>query len=292
MSNKIIGFIGQGWIGRNYADDFENRGFETVRYALEEPYRDNLEKLQASRIIFVAVPTPTVEGKFDDSIVRAAVKNAPKGATVVIKSTIVPGTAESIQKDNPDLYLMHSPEFLREKTAAFDAAHPERNIVGIPVETEEYRRRAQEVIDVLPKAPFERICSAREAELIKYAGNCFLYTKVVYINLIYDLAQKLGCDWEIIKEAFAADPRLGKSHLNPIDKSGHLGKDGNGGRGAGGHCFIKDFAAFAEAYDKWVGDPAGKKLLEGLKDKNIDLLVSSGKDLDMVKGVYGEEMTS
>jgi UDPglucose 6-dehydrogenase len=287
--SKLIGFIGQGWIGKNYADDFETRGFETVRYALEEPYINNLEKLQSCRIIFVAVPTPTTGGKFDDSIVRSAVKHAPKGATVVIKSTIVPGTCEAIQKDYPEIFLMHSPEFLREKTAAHDAAHPERNIIGIPVQNEEYRSRAQEALDVLPKAPFEHICTAREAELIKYAGNCFLYTKVVYINLLYDLAAKLGCDWEVVKEAFAADARLGKSHLNPVDKSGHNGADIKPGRGAGGHCFIKDYAAFVESYGKWVGDEAGLQMLNSIKDKNLDLLTGSGKDLDLIDMVYSKD---
>lgn len=286
MSNQRIGFIGQGWIGKNYADDFENRGFEVVRYALEEPYVNNLEKLQECQIIFVAVPTPTTQGRFDDSIVRAAVKHAPKGANVVIKSTIVPGTTESIQKDNPEIFLMHSPEFLREKTAAHDAAHPERNIVGIPVQNEAYRTRAQAVLEVLPKAPFEQICSAREAELVKYAGNCFLYTKVVYINLLYDLAAKLGCDWEVVKEAFAADPRLGQSHLNPVDKSGHNGDSVKPGRGAGGHCFIKDYAALVEIYGKWVGDEAGLKMFESIKNKNLKLLTDSGKDLDLIKQVY------
>jgi UDPglucose 6-dehydrogenase len=289
MQNKTIGFIGQGWIGKNYADDFENRGFEVVRYALEEPYKNNLEKLQACQLIFVAVPTPTTEGKFDDSIVRAAVKHAPSGATVVIKSTIVPGTTEAVQKENPEIFVMHSPEFLREKTAAHDAAHPERNIIGIPVQNEAYRIKAQEALDVLPKAQFEQICTAREAELIKYAGNCFLYAKVVYINLIYDMAQKLGCDWEKIKEAFAADPRLGKSHLNPVDKSGHLGKDGNGGRGAGGHCFIKDYAALVESYGKWVGDEPGIQMLESIKEKNLHLLSESGKDTDLIDLVYGKK---
>jgi len=56
---KIIGFIGQGWIGKNYADDFEKRGYETVRYSLEKPYVDNKEKIKDCDLVFIAVPTPT-----------------------------------------------------------------------------------------------------------------------------------------------------------------------------------------------------------------------------------------
>ncbi len=57
--NKKIGFIGQGWIGKNYADDFEKRGFEVVRYAQEEPYIKNKEAIADCDIVFIAVPTPS-----------------------------------------------------------------------------------------------------------------------------------------------------------------------------------------------------------------------------------------
>jgi nucleotide sugar dehydrogenase len=284
--SKTIGFIGQGWIGRNYANDFENRGFTVVRYALEEPYVNNGDKIADCDIVFVAVPTPTTEKGFDDSILRAAIKKIGKGKIAVIKSTVVPGTTESIQAGNPDSLILHSPEFLRESSAAHDAAHPNRNIIGIPLDNEAYRQAAQTVLSVLPKAGYELVCSAKEAELVKYMGNSFLYLKVVYINMLYDLAKALGCRWETVAEAFAADPRIGASHLKPVHASGHV--DGEkGGRGAGGHCFIKDFAALTELYKKTVGDEIGLKTLDAIRDKNIDLLAKSGKDLELLTGVYG-----
>ena len=278
---KQIGFIGQGWIGKNYADDFEKRGFEVVRYALEEPHVNNGDRIAECDIVFIAVPTPTTPKGFDDSILRQAVKKVGKGKIAVIKSTILPGTTESIQKDNPEIYVLHSPEFLTEATAAYDAAHPNRNIIGIPLENELYRKLAQAVLAVLPRAPYQKICRAQEAELIKYGGNCWFYFKVIFMNMLYDLAQASGLDYQIIKEALAADPRIGSTHLDPIHKSG---------RGAGGHCFIKDFAAFTEIYQKAVGDEFGLKVLESLKHKNINLLVSTNKDLELLKGVYGEEV--
>lgn len=278
-NNKLIGFIGQGWIGKNYADDFERRGFEIVRYALEEPYCQNKEKIKDCDIVFIAVPTPSTPEGFDDSIVRAAVKLAGEGKTVVIKSTMLPGVTESIQAENPDKFVTHSPEFLREVTAAYDAANPDRNIIGIPDQTEEFLRRAEEILAVLPEAPHKSICSAKEAELIKYAGNCYLYLKVVYANMLHDLATELGCDWENIKHNLTGDPRIGKSHLDVVHKSG---------RGAGGHCFIKDFAAFTEMYEKLIGDEKGLAALNALRDKNNDYLIKSGKDRELLKGVYGE----
>lgn len=281
MKEKKIGFIGQGWIGRNYADDFEKRGFTVTRYGLEEPYAANKELIKDCDIVFIAVPTPSINNKFDDSILREAVKLVGKGNVAVIKSTLLPGRTESIQKDNPDVFVVHSPEFLVEATAAHDAANPTRNIIGLPIMNDIYKEKAREVLAVLPTAPFEQICSAREAELVKYGANVFLYFKVIFANLLYDLAEKNGARYDEVKEGIAHDPRIGRSHLDPIHKSG---------RGAGGHCFIKDFSAFTEIYRATVGDELGLAVLESLKDKNVDYLIRSKKDLDLLAQVYGIDM--
>ncbi len=305
MKDKKIGFIGQGWIGKNYADNFEQRGYDVVRYGLEEPYAGNGDKIKECDIVFIAVPTPTTPHGFNSSILRDAIKLTGEGKIAVIKSTILPGTTESIQEENPRIFVLHSPEFLTEATAAYDAANPIRNIIGVFKDTPEFKQKAEEVLAVLPPAPYQLVCFAREAELIKYGGNCWFYFKVIYINMLYDLAQKLDCRWETIRNAMAADPRIGSSHLNPIHGSGELGGQARpnlkfnelhlepvhkSGRGAGGHCFIKDFAAFAKIYDELVGDELGRRVLESLKNKNIDLLINSGKDLDLLQGIYGEDV--
>ena len=279
MTTQRIGFIGQGWIGKNYADCFEARGFDVVRYSLEEPYLGNRQRIKDCGIVFVAVPTPTTPTGFDYSPVVSALENAGPGSTAVIKSTILPGTTEKLQGLFPDILVMHSPEFLVEKTAAYDAANPSRNIVGIPQDNPQYRARAAEVLSVLPKAPFELICAAREAELIKYGANAFLYLKVVYANILHDLARCLGCDYARVRDMVAADARIGPSHLQIAD---------DGERGAGGHCFIKDFEAFIGLYGKATDDPMGLLALETWRDKNVQLLRGSGKNLDLLRGVYGE----
>ena len=282
----LIGFIGQGFIGKNYADDFENRGYTVVRYARGAEFVKNKEKLKECAIVFIAVPTPSTPKGFDYSIVREVLHLVGKGKTAVIKSTVLPGTTEKLQKQFPRIFVFHSPEFLRERTARLDAAHPDRNIVGIPKYTALYRKKAKEVMRVLPKAPFERIMHVRDAELVKYGGNCFLYFKVIFSNLLYDLAAKTGLRWNDVKEAIAADPRIGSSHMEPIHKSGHGGKPG---RGAGGHCFIKDFAAFSRLYATKVKDRSGTAILKALEVKNRQLLMESGKDRDLLEGVYGKK---
>lgn len=282
MRQGKIGFIGQGWIGKNYADHFENRGFDIVRYAKEAPYEENAEKITECDIVFIAVPTPTTPEGFSADIVRAVLARVGKGNIAVIKSTILPGTTRALQKEYPDIVVLFSPEFLREATVRADVDAPDRNIIGIT--SEDHRSFAESVMRVLPAAPYENICTAEEAEFTKYAGNTFLYLKVVYMNMLYDLAQSFGGDWEVLAKNITADPRIGSSHMHPVHASGHTV---TGGRGAGGHCFIKDFAAFAELHRKMVPDAVGHKLFAAIEEKNIDLLRASGKDEDLLRQVYG-----
>ena len=138
---------------------------------------------------------------------------------------------------------------------------------------------------VLPYAPYGLICSAKEAAFIKYGGNCWFYFKVLFINMLYDLVKASGDDisWEKIRDAMAADHRIGRTHLDPIHKSG---------RGAGGHCFIKDFDAFRKLYAEKVSDGPGLAILDDLVIKNIEYLTDSNKDLDLLEDVYGKDISN
>ena len=286
MSNDkklTIGFIGQGWIGKNYADNFVERGFKVIRYSLDAEHNGNKEKIKDCDIIFIAVPTPTMPEGFDDSILKQVIKLVGEDKIAVVKSTVLPGTTKYLQTENPKIFVLHSPEFLTRHTAAYDVANPTRNIIGMPVDNVIYRQKAKQVMAVLPKAPYKIICDSLNAELIKYGGNCFFYFKNIFMNMLYDLSQKLGCDWEEVRQMIAADPRIGEEHTHPVNK---------GGRGAGGDCLIKDFEAFIGLYKNFVQDEAGYNALTNLRDKNIRLLVESGKDPELLKGVYGDEVVN
>ena len=282
MSKKpLIGFIGQGFIGKNYADDFENRGYTVIRYALEASYAANKDKIKDCDIVFIAVPTPTTPEGYNANIIRAVLPLTRIGSIVVLKSTILPGLTEKLQKEFSDRIVMHSPEFLSEATAAEDAAHPFMNIVGITEDSPKHRKAAELVHSVLPPVPFKKTVSSNEAELIKYSHNCSGYTQIIFFNLMYDLSVKLGADWKNIEQALKADPFIPNRYSSPLHKSG---------RGAGGHCFIKDFAAFSDSYNKRVGDELGKDVIQSMEEKNIDLLTKSEKDLDLLEGVYGKRV--
>ena len=259
-----------------------------VRYGLEPEYAGNKDNIGLCEVVFVAVPTPTTPQGFDDSILRKAIAATGIGKTVVIKSTLLPGTTESIQKQYPDRIIMHSPEFLREASAQYDAAHPERNIIGITENLPAHRAAADVVLAILPHAPYELVCTAREAEYIKYAGNAFLFLKVLFANLMFDLSRAENCDWEVIRAALGSDPRIGPSHLKVM----HESRPGvSPARGAGGHCFIKDMAALRELYEKILPDDVhGARVFKALERKNADLLTQSEKDLDLLLGVYADDI--
>lgn len=280
MNTKpLIGFIGQGWIGKNYADDFVSRGYEVIRYAKEPEYEQNKKKIAECDIVFIAVPTPTTPEGVDFGILESVFGLVGKGKTAVIKSTMLPGKTKELQQKYPDIIIMHSPEFLLKKTAAYDAAHPILNVIGIPVDDSVHRTAAEKVLAILPNSPLTKVVDSNEAELIKYAHNVHGYIRVVYSNLLYDIAQKFGMKWENIAEVLKADPMMSPWYLDPIHKTG---------RGAGGVCFIKDYEAFLQFFKK-IGDEKGLKILESIREKNIELLTSSGKDLDVLKSVYGDK---
>jgi UDPglucose 6-dehydrogenase len=287
-----IGFIGQGWIGRHLADNFEERGYETIRFAKEPEFEGNLDRLAEAEIVFVAVPTPTTPEGFDATILRSVLKLAKQGQTLVVKSTILPGTTDAFAAENPGVFIMHSPEFLREASVKEDIAYPDRNIIGIPSQHFNdpiWKKKADTVMVVLPDAPYNIVCTAPEAEMTKYGGNNFLYVKVVFMNILYDLAMKHGARWDIVAKNIGADPRIGNSHMMPVHQHDHMGKEH--GRGAGGHCFIKDFAAMREIYEKELPDDTeGIALLRAFEKKNNRLLSETKKDLDLLRGVYGEQI--
>lgn len=272
-----IGFIGQGFIGKAYADDFEERGYTVIRYAQEAPYHQNKEAIASCDVVFIAVPTPTTPSGFRSDIVREVLSLVGVGKIAVIKSTLLPGTTEALQDAFPDRYVMHSPEFLVAKTAAHDARHPLRNIVGYTALSEPY---AEQVVALLPPAPYVACMPVRAAELIKYMGNVFLAQKVLFANMVADLSRQLGIDYDLVREAVAQDPRIGASHLSVQH---------DGGRGAGGFCFIKDLAAFSAFYRETLPDDVhGGAILREYEEKNRELLTMSQKDLALLRGVYGD----
>lgn len=278
IKKPVIGYVGQGYVGKTSADNFERRGFTVIRYALEPEYRGNKEKIKDADIVFVAVPTPTTERGHRTDIVEDAVSLARPGAIVVIKSTILPGTTSRVQKKFPKLIVLNNPEFLSEKTAQKDTDEPFTNIIGMPLKNAKHKKAAQLVQTIIPRAPFKLICSSEEAEIFKYSHNVNGYMQILTFNLMYDMARHFGAKWEPIAKAIEADPLIPNRYANPVHKSG---------RGAGGACFIKDFSAFAKHHHKLIGHAKASAFMRAAEAHNIALLNETNKDIELLKAVYG-----
>ncbi len=282
MKKPLIGFIGQGWIGKAYSDNFEDRGYEVVRYSLEKPYVQNKDKIKDCDIVFIAVWTPTTPKGFDTSVVRSVLPLVGKGKIAVIKSTILPGTTNMLQEKFPDIIVLNSPEFLSISSHVHDAAHPFVNLIGLPVQDAKHYRAAEQVLRIIPRAPYSDICKSVEAEIFKYTHNASGYTQVILFNIMYEIAENMGASWDVINRAIQVDPLISKRYSNPVHKSG---------RGAGGGCFIKDVAALRTHVKKALpGNKNALKVLEAMEAKNIELLTSTNKDLDLLEGVYGKKV--
>jgi len=284
IKEQYIGFIGQGFIGGNLANNFESRGFKNlVRYSLESKYIGNKSKLSKCWVIFLAVPTPTENEKFNDKILWKAMKNTYPGQVVVIKSTVPPDIIRDIQYEFDSRIIVLCPEFLSEDTAVEDTDKPERNIFGVRDPLDDYLiGKVADLKIVMPEALNNYICSYEEASLAKYAGNCFFYVKNMFFNIIKDLSDSYGCDWEVLHNMIMGDKRIHPIHTNPIDK---------GGRGAAGHCLIKDFVSLRNMVDdKLEGDIPAGKIFRSNESKNKELLKSTNKDINLLQGVYGDNI--
>ncbi len=194
--------------------------------------------------VFIAVGTPSRrgDGHADLSYVHAAaaeIATALRGFTVVVtKSTVPVGTGDDVERiireTNPsaDFAVVSNPEFLREGAAIQDFKHPDRIVVG----TEDERAR-KVMADLyrplyLNQAPI-LYTTRRTAELIKYAANAFLATKITFINEIAELCEKVGADVQQVARGIGLDNRIGAKFLHA-------------GPGYGGSCFPKDTMALVK----------------------------------------------
>jgi UDPglucose 6-dehydrogenase len=198
----------------------------------------------AAEAVFIAVGTPSRrgDGHADLSYVYAAAKEiaaALDGFTVIItKSTVPVGTGDEVDRiiretrPGADFAVVSNPEFLREGAAIQDFKHPDRIVAG----TDEDRARKvfAEIYRplYLNKAPIV-YTSRRTAELIKYAANAFLATKIAFINEMADLAEEVGADVQDVARGIGLDNRIGSKFLHA-------------GPGFGGSCFPKDTRALLQ----------------------------------------------
>jgi UDPglucose 6-dehydrogenase len=200
--------------------------------------------VSSAQAVFISVGTPSRrgDGHADLSYVYAAARQIAQAMShftvVVTKSTVPVGTGDEVERvirnERPDaeFTVVSNPEFLREGAAIRDFKHPDRIVVGTT------DARAKEIMSELYRPLYLNAApimytGRRTAELIKYAANSFLATKITFINEIADLAEKVGADVQEIARGIGLDNRIGSKFLHA-------------GPGFGGSCFPKDLVALVK----------------------------------------------
>ena len=214
---------------------------------------DDYARLPDSDAIFICVGTPSrKDGSINLDYVKEAVRNigehmGDKWSVIVVKSTVLPGTTEGVvipmlekitgKKAGIDFGISMNPEFLREGKAVYDFEHPDRIVIG------SYDRKSEELLRSL-YAPFNApllVTTPTTAEMIKYASNSFLATKISFANEIGNLCKKLGIDTYDVMKGVGMDHRISPYFLNS-------------GAGFGGSCFPKDVRALISAGETMGND--------------------------------------
>ncbi len=265
----IVGIIGNGFVGESQAFAFSPTN--EIRIYDVDPLRSthSKEETHESDFIFVCVPTPMdMGGKQDLSYIERVFEDAKEGPIYIIKSTVLPGTTEMIQRQYPHLNIIFSPEFLTERTAKLDMLTQARVIFG---GDRELTNRVEELFSGRFMNRHFIHTDSKTAEFIKYMNNTFFAAKVSLMNEYYRLAQLVGVNWDDALYGFASDGRVGDSHLHVPGPDGKVG--------FGGTCFPKDINALMNMA-KDVG--VNMNVLEAAWKTNLE--VRPEQDWNKLKG--------
>jgi len=269
-----IGIIGQGYVGTAIKAGFEPH-YELETY---DKYDDSKSSCGLNdlvidcEIIFVCVPTPMdKDGSCHIGIVESVIEEIDGWSlefdvnpTIVIKSTIPPGTTDRLHRKYKNVDVIFNPEFLTEANFVEDFKKQNRIILGgIRRGTTKLR---QIYAKVFPKSTIVKT-NAKYAEMVKYFTNCFLSTKVSFANEMKFICDNIDIDYDKVVEYATYDERLGKSHWAVPGPDGDCG--------FGGHCFPKDLSAIINGF-KTLG------LLKAVEDVNNK--VRKNRDWEEMKG--------
>ena len=239
---------------------------------------DDFSLIKDCDMIFVAVGTPQKSnGAIELSMIKKAMVSvgrilakSKKSPTVLIKSTVIPGTMQNVilpilekrsgKKAGKDFGLISNPEFLQESSAVRDTKFPHVIVLG-GYQTK-FMKKAKDFFSKLhPNIPIT-ITNHQTAEMIKYANNSFLATKISFINQLSNICQNIpGANIDDIAKTIGLDPRIGELFLNA-------------GPGYGGSCLPKDMKALINFADKIGINPTLLNAVEKINQKQIQNIVS------------------
>ena len=259
-----------------FEPDLEN----TLRIGLKKKLTisNNFSLIKNCDIIFVTVGTPQKSnGAIELSMIKKAtttigqiIKKSKKNPIIFIKSTVVPGTTENVilpilekksgKKANKDFGLISNPEFLQESNAIRDTKYP--HVIVLGGNQSRYMKKANMFFSKMhPNVPIV-ITNFQTAEMIKYANNSFLATKISFINQLSNICQKIsGTNIDDVAKIIGLDPRIGKLFLNA-------------GPGYGGSCLPKDINALINFADKIGVNPILLNAVKKTNQEQINNIIS------------------
>lgn len=265
MRNKI-GIIGNGFVGSAIVNALALK-CEVKIYDIDSTKRthDLAEVVNDSDFVFLCLPTPMkhfLGGPIDLSVYLKSLEEinkvfVSKNQVFIIKSTVVPGTTESLSEKYPHFNFVFNPEFLTERNANLDFINASRIVLGGPKALTD---RVEEMYRV--RFPHKRIIKSdyKTSEMIKYMCNCFFSTKISFMNEMKQIVSKINGDWNTVMEGFTSDGRIGNSHLEVPGHDGH--------HGFGGKCFPKDINAMIYFCQSINVEPT---VLKAVWQKNLEV---------------------
>ena len=280
QTNMRLAIIGSGVVGEATGIGFALHGYSVLFHDINDHRLAALkekgygitteleEAVRSSDVVFVCVPTPTVDGHVDLTYVKncakmigTVLKKTNRYVVVVFKSTIPPQTTRTTLipileqysglKAGEDFGVCMNPEFLRQQNALDDFLHPSRIVIG------EFNKKSGDFLEKVYNGLSCRIIRTDldTAEMVKYVSNLFLASKISFFNEIFMVCQKIGVDARTVSKAVSLDHRIGSYGVN-------------GGKPFDGMCFPKDLAAFI-TYVKSKG--INPKLLEAVEEINREI---------------------
>ncbi|ABR54321.1 UDP-glucose 6-dehydrogenase [Methanococcus vannielii SB] len=302
-----ISVIGTGYVGLIQAVGLANFGFKVIGIDIDDSkvkmlnngicplYEEGLEellkkhtgknlefttsyeKIKDSEVIFLCVGTPQDNnGNTDLKYIFSAVDNLKKHISgkkyLVVKSTVPIGTNQLLKErlNGYNIEIISNPEFLREGMALKDFLNPERIILGF----DENDLSSKEILKYIYQYFIEKnipliLTNYETAEMIKYASNAFLATKISFINELSKLADKTNADIKTVSYAMGLDDRIGKKFLNA-------------GIGYGGSCFPKDVKSLTKQFESKGIDPKLMTATDSVNENQVKWF------FEKIKNYYGD----
>ncbi len=253
-----VGIIGYGTVGQATARLFEDVAIYDPPKGYEEA-----SAVQHCEVLFVCLPTPTTsDGRCDlKTVYRALGLIAPQlsdSQVVAVRSTVPPFTVRRLQEAFPNTHFASNPEFLRAHRLEEDSLRPRRVVIGgdsvyaRQVLLRAYHSRLGRRVPYL-------VTDSVTAEVIKYAANCFLATKILYAREIRAVAQRIGADYDEVVRALSLDPRIGGGEEWWLT-------------GLHDECLPKDLDAFVNLLQSWQIDTELLETVSQLGRPEVDLV--------------------